>query len=381
MPASTACRTPMRALVARPDPLRAGPCWRSSSPASAPPIWCRSRIPSTFLPVEDQGYFFVVVQLPDGASLERTDAVAKQVRDVLQATPGVDIVGSIIGPQLPDQRGAVELGRRVRHPEALGRARAGPERLRRSSPRVRPKLLGHPRRLRARPSIRPRSPASAPPAASSSRSRTSPDAAPPRSTRRRRPLIAEARKQPEINPQQLFTSFSTSTPQFDYDLDRNKAKLLGLSLPDVFNTLQIYLGSLYVNDFNLFGRTFRVTLQADKDARGAGDRPLAPLCAQRARAAWCRSRRSGTLRPIVGPETVPHYNNYASALINGAAAPGFSSGQAVAAMERAAADGPAEGFRLRVDGHHLPGAEGGLDRHRRLRARHRLRLPDPGGAV
>ena len=78
----------------------------------------------------------------------------------------------------------------------------------------------------------------------------------------------------------MFSSFSTSTPQFNYDLDRNKAKLLGLSLPDVFNTLQIYLGSLYVNDFNLFGRTFRVTLQADKDARGVGVRPLAPLRAQ-----------------------------------------------------------------------------------------------------
>ncbi|TGV30362.1 efflux RND transporter permease subunit, partial [bacterium M00.F.Ca.ET.168.01.1.1] len=80
-------------------------------------------------------------------------------------------------------------------------------------------------------------------------------------------LLAEARKQPELNPQQLFSSFSTSTPQFNYDLDRSKAKLLGLNLPDVFNTLQIYLGSLYVNDFNLFGRTFRVTIQADKDAR------------------------------------------------------------------------------------------------------------------
>ncbi|MGO4843012.1 efflux RND transporter permease subunit, partial [Rhizobiaceae sp. 2RAB30] len=80
-------------------------------------------------------------------------------------------------------------------------------------------------------------------------------------------LLAEARKQPELNPQTLFTTFSTSTPQYNYDLDRNKAKLLGLNLPDVFNTLQIYLGSLYVNDFNLFGRTFRVTLQAEQDAR------------------------------------------------------------------------------------------------------------------
>src|SRR5262249_18408923 len=80
-------------------------------------------------------------------------------------------------------------------------------------------------------------------------------------------LIAEARKPPEINAQALFTTFSTTTPQYNYDLDRTKAKLLGLSLPDVFNTLQIYLGSLYVNDFNLFGRTFRVTIQADKGSR------------------------------------------------------------------------------------------------------------------
>ena len=96
-------------------------------------------------------------------------------------------------------------------------------------------------------------------------------------------LIAEARKQPELNGRQLFTTFSTSTPQYNYDLDRNKAKLLGLSLPDVFNTLQIYLGSLYVNDFNLFGRTFRVTMQADAQGRGIRRRPVAALRPQRGR--------------------------------------------------------------------------------------------------
>jgi multidrug efflux pump subunit AcrB len=149
-------------------------------------------------------------------------------------------------------------------------------------------------------------------------------------------LIAEARKQPELNAQQLFTSFSTSTPQFNYDLDRTKAKLLGLKLPDVFNTLQIYLGSLYVKDFNLFGRTFRVTLQADKDAR-ATPSDLSRLYVRNATGGMVPLSTLGTLRAIAGPETVPHYNNYASALINGGAAPGYSSGQAVAAMERAAA--------------------------------------------
>ncbi len=148
-------------------------------------------------------------------------------------------------------------------------------------------------------------------------------------------VIAEARKQPEINPQQLFTTFTTSTPQFNYDLDRKKAKLLGLSLPDVFNTLQIYLGSLYVNDFNLFGRTFRVTLQADQDARASAT-DISRLYVRNASGGMVPLSTLGTLKPTVGPETVPHYNNYGSALINGGAAPGYSSGQAVAAMERAA---------------------------------------------
>src|SRR5208282_872732 len=143
--------------------------------------------------------------------------------------------------------------------------------------------------------------------------------------------IAEARKQPELNAQQLFSSFSTSTPQYNYDLDRAKAKLLGLSLPDVFNTLQIYLGSLYVNDFNLFGRTFRVTLQANQDAR-ANPADISRFYVRNATGGMVPLSTLGSLKSIVGPETVTHYNNYGSALINGVAAPGYSSGQAVAAM-------------------------------------------------
>jgi HAE1 family hydrophobic/amphiphilic exporter-1 len=149
-------------------------------------------------------------------------------------------------------------------------------------------------------------------------------------------VMAEAKKQPEINAQGLFSTFSNSTPQLKYDLDRNKAKLLGLNLPDVFNTLQIYLGSLYVNDFNLFGRTFRVTMQAEKEARGSAT-DISRLYVRNASGGMVPLSTLGTLKSIVGPETVPHYNNYGSALINGGAAPGYSSGQAIAAMQRAAA--------------------------------------------
>jgi multidrug efflux pump subunit AcrB len=105
----------------------------------------------------------------------------------------------------------------------------------------------------------------------------------------------------------------------------------------VFNTLQIYLGSLYVNDFNLFGRTYRVTLQADKDQR-AGATDLSRLYVRNNRGAMVPLATLGGLKQTVGPETVPHYNIYGSALINGGAAGAYSSGQAIAAMQRAAAN-------------------------------------------
>ncbi|QCI68904.1 efflux RND transporter permease subunit [Phreatobacter stygius] len=293
-----------------------------------------TRIPSTFLPVEDQGYFFAVVQLPDGASLERTDSVSKQVRQTLLATPGIDKVMSISGFNFltgaaQSNSGVLFAILKPWHERGHGLSATD------IVNGVRPKLFGVPQALVL---------AFEPPSIQglgatggfefqledlSGRGAAAVNEA-------MQALLAEARKQPELNPQTLFSTFSTSTPQFRYDLDRNKAKLLGLNLPDVFNTLQIYLGSLYVNDFNLFGRTFRVTLQANQGARAeAAD--LTRLYVRNAAGAMVPLSTLGTLRPVVGPETVTHYNNYGSALINGSAAPGFSSGQAVQAMERAAA--------------------------------------------
>src|SRR4029079_17318008 len=212
-----------------------------------------------------QGYFFVVIQLPDGASLQRTDEVAKQVRSVLMAEPGVEIVGSISGlnflTRAAQSNSAVEFAILKPWDERPPEQNAS-----KIVERVRPKLLGLPGAI-----VLSFDPPSIPGLGATGgfefqvEDLTGKGAVALNDVAQA--LIAEARKQPELNPQQLFTSFSTSTPQFNYDLDRNKAKLLGLKLPDVFNTLQIYLGSLYVNDFNLFGRTSRVPLQADKDPR------------------------------------------------------------------------------------------------------------------
>jgi HAE1 family hydrophobic/amphiphilic exporter-1 len=294
-------------------------------------LW--QRIPSTFLPVEDQGYFFVVVQLPDGASLERTDAVAAQVRDILQAQPGIEIVGSISG--LNFLTNAAQSNSAVEFAILKPWDQRGPE-LQASAivNAVRGKLLMIPDAL-----VLAFDPPSIPGLGATGgfefqvQDLTGRGAAALNEVTQA--LIAEARKQPEINGGQLFTTFSTSTPQYTYDLDRNKAKLLGLNLPDVFSTLQIYLGSLYVNDFNLFGRTFRVTLQAEQQARASAD-DLSRLYVRNNAGGMVPLDTLGNLVSTVGPETVPHYNNNTSAKINGAAAPGFSSGQAVAAMERAA---------------------------------------------
>jgi len=293
-----------------------------------------TRLPSTFLPVEDQGYFFVVIQMPDGASLERTDAFAKKVRGILKETPGIEIVGTITG--LNFLTSAAQSNSAVEFAILKPWDERPPEQ---SAPNLvnalRMKLLSLPDGLALSfdpPSI----PGMGATGGFEFQIEDLTGRGSVELNDALQAVMAEARKQPEINGQALFSTFSTSTPQYKYDLDRNKAKLLGLNLPDVFNTLQIYLGSLYVNDFNLYGRTFRVTMQAEKEARGSAA-DISRLYVRNNTGGMVPLSTLGSLKPTVGPETVPHYNNYASALINGSPAPGYSSGQAIQAMQRAAA--------------------------------------------
>ena len=289
------------------------------------------RLPSGFLPVEDQGYFFAVIQLPDGASLERTEAVAEKVRKILAAEDGVQDVIPVTGlnflTSANQSNTAAEFA--VLKPWH-DRSRTAAQIV----AAVRPKLLMLPEAIALS-----FDPPSIPGIATTGGfefevedltghgAQALNDAA--------QAVLAEARKQPELSAQALFSTFGASTPEFDFDLDRTKAKLEGLTLQDVFNTLQIYLGSLYVNDFNLFGRTFRVTLQADKGAR-ADARGISHLYVRNAAGGMVPLDTLGQLRSTIGPEFVSHYNLYGSALINGTPAPGYSSGQAIAAMERAA---------------------------------------------
>jgi HAE1 family hydrophobic/amphiphilic exporter-1 len=299
-----------------------------------------TRVPSGFLPVEDQGYFFAVAQLPDGASLERTEAVAEKIRGILAAEDGVQDVVSVSGLNFltsANQSNAVAAFAVLKPWSERGSLTAS-----QIVARVRPKLLAIPESVALS-----FDPPAIPGIAATGGFEFQVEDLNGRGAQAlndaTQALLAEARKQPELNAQQLFSTFTTSTPQYNYDLDRTKAKLLGLSLQDVFNTLQIYLGSLYVNDFNLFGRTFRVTIQADQGAR-ADATDISRLYVRNASGGMVPLSTLGQLRPIVGPEFVPHYNLYGSARINGAAAPGYSSGQAIAAMQRTAADALPPGF-------------------------------------
>jgi HAE1 family hydrophobic/amphiphilic exporter-1 len=292
-----------------------------------------SRIPAGFLPVEDQGYFFAVIQLPDGASLQRTDEVAEQVRKVLAAQPGVQDVDAVTGTNFltgaSQSNAGVEFA--ILKPWSERGARLDAAHI---IDAVRPKLLAISDAISLSfdpPSI----PGISTTGGFEFEIEDLTGQGPQALNDAAQALLAKARQQPELDPHQLFTTFGTATPEYKYDLDRTKVKLLGLNLSDVFSTLQIYLGSLYVNDFNLFGRTFRVTMQAERNAR-AGTTDLSRLYVRNGGGQMIPLDTLGSLQPTVGPEYVSHYNVYGSALINGAPAPGYSSAQGIAAMQRAA---------------------------------------------
>ena len=292
-----------------------------------------SRIPTGFLPVEDQGYFFAVIQLPDGASLQRTEQVAEQVRKILTAQPGVQDVVPVTGTNFltgaSQSNAGVEFA--ILKPWNERGARLDAAHI---IDDVRPKLLAISDAISLSfdpPSI----PGISTTGGFEFEVEDLTGRGPQALNDAAQALLAKARQRPELDPHQLFTTFGTSTPEYKYDLDRTKVKLLGLNLSDVFSTLQIYLGSLYVNDFNLFGRTFRVTMQAERNAR-ASTTGLSRLYVRNAGGQMIPLNTLGTLHPTVGPEYVSHYNVYGSALINGAPAPGYSSAQAIAAMQHAA---------------------------------------------
>jgi HAE1 family hydrophobic/amphiphilic exporter-1/multidrug efflux pump len=294
--------------------------------------------PTGLVPPEDQGFAFAVVALPNGAALERTNAAMSQLTRIAREVPGVDGVVYISGFNLLT-------GQSVSY-NATAFIRLKPWDERRASSESVASLV---RTLTGRlngqikdASVLVLNPPPIPGLGAGGgftfvlQSRAGADTA--RLSQVLQELLAEARKRPEIGF--VYSGFDPRIPQIEYQIDRDKVKSLGIPLSDVFFTLQTFLGSYYVNDFNLFGRTYKVQAQAEGAQRSQpGD--VNRFYVRTAGGTMVPLSTVVTSRSINGPQYFERFNVYSAATINGTNAPGYSSGQAIAAMEELARALPA----------------------------------------
>ena len=147
----------------------------------------------------------------------------------------------------------------------------------------------------------------------------------------------------------MFTTYSASTPQLFLDIDRDKVQTLGINLADVFGALQATLGGYYVNDLNLFGRTWQLNLQGEQEDRDSIE-DIYRIHVRNLNGDMVPLRSFAQVRTIVGPQAIVRYNNYRSVTINGSPAPGISSGQALAAMEQLSAETLPQGYSFEWTG-------------------------------
>ena len=295
-----------------------------------------SSLPAGFVPDEDQGIFLVNVQLPNAASLERTDRVVSQIEVILAETEGIDSCNAIGGLGMLTNSFNTNYASffcrldpwEERHTEELHL-----DGIRRS---VQARLVTIPEAIAfpfAPPTISGFGAAGGFNILLQDRSGTLSIAELGANTRT---YLEAARKRPELA--NLFTSFDPNVPQVGVELDREKARKLGVPINDVFTTLSAILGGAYVNDFNRFGRLYRVYVQAEPEFR---QKP------EDIGSFYVRSRTTGdmiplgtllTITPTSGTEITNRFNLFRSVEISGVPAPGFSSGQAMAALEETAAE-------------------------------------------
>jgi HAE1 family hydrophobic/amphiphilic exporter-1 len=295
--------------------------------------WQFTKVPTGFLPTEDQGYLLVNVQLPDAASLERTGEVLARIDDILKETPGVQDWVSLGGFSMIDGTNASNAAT-VFVVMAPWAERSDPSLSQESI------LANLQRQLFA---IQEAIAFAFPPPAINGlgvaggfqmQLQDRGDIGLQELEKMAREIIQDGNGQSGLT--NLNTTFRASVPQVFAEVDRTKAKRLDISLNEVFGTLQAYMGSSYVNDFNRFGRTWQVKVQADHQFRVEPD-DIRKLDVR---------NRAGRMVPIgtlvsvdrvLGPQTILRYNLFPAASITGQAASGFSSGQALTLMEQMAA--------------------------------------------
>jgi hydrophobe/amphiphile efflux-1 (HAE1) family protein len=290
------------------------------------------RIPGGFVPAEDQGYFIGSIQLPEAASMNRTTAFSKKIDDILATTPGVDkrlIINGynvLSGAPLPNSALFVAVlkpwAERTSAETELGAVIGGIYRKAAQLPEA-ITLAFNP----------PPIPGLGATGGFSFKLQDRSGASPLELAQVADDFMAAARKRPEIGS--IYSKFTPKTPAYRLELDREKAKKLGVPITEVTNALQTFLGGLSINDFSRFGRTYKVTMQAETNYRSdiqgvalfhvrSSDNVMVPL--------------STLVKavPISAPTVTQRYNLFRTADMGGDAAAGFSSGDAIKAMEEVA---------------------------------------------
>jgi HAE1 family hydrophobic/amphiphilic exporter-1 len=292
-------------------------------------LFFSSRVPSSFLPDEDQGYVYVNMQLPNAASLERTAAASRQVERILAGTPGVQYTTTVAGFSLLSfVRTSYNAFYFVTlKPWSDRKARA--EQYQEIKARLNQQLSGLPQGT-----VFSFSPPAIPGVGTSGgfqfvlEDRAGRDV--PFLAANLDKFLAAARKRPEIGA--ISTTFMPSVPQKFVDVDREKVLKQGVAVSDVYRTIQAFMGGLFINYFNDFGRTWQVYVEAEAPYRSNLENV----------GQFYVRNSSGEMAPLAaltkfesrdGPEFTMRYNEYRSAQINGSAAPGYSSDQATAALE------------------------------------------------
>ena len=296
-------------------------------------VFLGARTPTGFLPEEDQGAFFVVVQLPDGASVSRTRAASAQVEKIIHGIPQVENVLSIVGFSLLDGGAQSNAAFVVVRLKPFADRQAAKDKVQAVIGRV---FVASQQVLTATVL-----PFNLPPIIGLSTGggfeyqlQNLEGRDPAEMGAVLNGVLAAANQNPKLT--RVFSTFRATTPSIYLDIDREKAQAVGLAISDVFTALQATLGGIYINDFNLFGRVWQVNLQGE-----AADRSdlssIWQIHIRNKAGTEVPLRSIASARIVLGPQTISRYNNYRSITINGTPRPGVSSGAALEAMQQISA--------------------------------------------
>jgi HAE1 family hydrophobic/amphiphilic exporter-1 len=296
--------------------------------------------PTGFLPEEDQGAFFISVQLADGASVSRTSEAVGQVERILKSMPQVRDTTSIIGYSFLDSFSASNTAFMVANLQPFAdRTKAAD-----SAQALIAKVFGAGQQIRTATVF----PFNLPPVIGLGTTggfeyqlESLAGADPASMASVTQGLIAAANQDPRLA--RVFSTYGAAAPSLFLDIDRAKAQALGLTINDVFTTLQATLGSYYINNFNLFGRTWQVNLEGEAaNRRDVSD--LWKIYIRNAKGAMVPLQSIASLRIVTGPQVITRYNNYRSVTIDGSPAAGVASGTALAAMAEVSAKALPPGY-------------------------------------